>query len=93
MFDATSKYPSGLVTANVYQLGNYDQCIDVVSSDQSIKGKYCLADTEFSPKLKKYPPFYTLLSDYEFSLNYDPRKSVLEKFKVSLETLGKNFRV
>ncbi|XP_057327425.1 nose resistant to fluoxetine protein 6 isoform X1 [Microplitis mediator] len=46
MYDATAKIPSGLLSGNVNQLGDFDECLGVDSSaDQStgeINGQYCL---------------------------------------------------
>nr|CAH7737196.1 unnamed protein product [Callosobruchus chinensis] len=54
MIDATSKFPSGILSGNLGNLGNFEECINTVSKDGSIKGKYCtkggLAD-EFTEKM------------------------------------------
>ncbi|KAK6625896.1 hypothetical protein RUM43_006195 [Polyplax serrata] len=83
MFDASSKFPTGLVTANTYQFGNYDQCVNVNPPDVTLKGKYCLVNIQFAPRRNKYSAFYEGNSEKEFSLEYDEYKSVLDKFKVT----------
>ncbi|KAK6637584.1 hypothetical protein RUM44_008006 [Polyplax serrata] len=83
MFDASSKFPTGLVTANTYQFGNYDQCVNVNPPDVTLKGKYCLVNIQFAPRRNKYSAFYEGKSEKEFSLEYDEYKSVLDKFKVT----------
>ncbi|RLU26672.1 hypothetical protein DMN91_000469 [Ooceraea biroi] len=42
MYDATAKVPSGLLSGNVNQLGDFDECMDVEGKD-GIRGQYCLA--------------------------------------------------
>ncbi|VEN46804.1 unnamed protein product [Callosobruchus maculatus] len=41
MIDAASKFPSGLLAGNLANLGGFEECINTVSKDGSIKGKYC----------------------------------------------------
>ncbi|XP_023719923.1 nose resistant to fluoxetine protein 6 isoform X5 [Cryptotermes secundus] len=50
MYDASTKIPSGLVTGNVQQLGNYDQClrIEVQNGDVlAFRGQQCRATIHF----------------------------------------------
>ncbi|XP_058797973.1 nose resistant to fluoxetine protein 6-like [Phymastichus coffea] len=42
MYDATAKMPSGLLSGNVNQFGDFDECMGVEGS-AGIRGKYCLA--------------------------------------------------
>ncbi|TGZ56969.1 nose resistant to fluoxetine protein 6 [Temnothorax longispinosus] len=42
MYDATAKVPSGLLSGNVNQLGDFDECVGVEGKD-GIRGQYCLA--------------------------------------------------
>ncbi|XP_017077663.1 nose resistant to fluoxetine protein 6 [Drosophila eugracilis] len=45
MIDAWGSIPSGLLTGNSYDLGNYDECLNIrksiISQRRSIQGKYC----------------------------------------------------
>lgn len=43
MQDATAKIPSGIFNGNLNQYGDYDQCLNVMSSDTKFQGKYCIA--------------------------------------------------
>lgn len=57
VYDAAAKLPSGLLSGNINQLGNFDQCLSVHSAAHSaprssvhgqttedpVRGKYCLA--------------------------------------------------
>ncbi|XP_066259370.1 nose resistant to fluoxetine protein 6-like isoform X2 [Euwallacea similis] len=54
IFDATPKCPTGQLYSNMYQLGNFDECIRVLQpleDKRVIKGQYCLASMSF--KLNK----------------------------------------
>lgn len=44
MFDASAKFPSGILSGNTFYLGNYDECIgiNVQLDNDVIKGQYCL---------------------------------------------------
>ncbi|XP_037723685.1 nose resistant to fluoxetine protein 6-like [Drosophila subpulchrella] len=44
MFDAWGSVPSGLLTGNTYDLGNFDECLNIkkeTSLGRTIQGKYC----------------------------------------------------
>ncbi|GAB0089047.1 uncharacterized protein DMENIID0001_035260 [Sergentomyia squamirostris] len=43
MLDSSAKLPSGLLNGNVNQLGDFDQCLDVLDRAEQIQGQYCLA--------------------------------------------------
>lgn len=43
MFDATAKPPSGILSGNGNQYGDFDECLSV---DGAVRGKYCLASLE-----------------------------------------------
>ncbi|XP_043678966.1 nose resistant to fluoxetine protein 6-like isoform X2 [Vespula pensylvanica] len=46
MYDASVKIPSGIITGNYKQLGNYDECLQV-ESDHGISGQSCSATIQF----------------------------------------------
>ncbi|XP_035740471.1 O-acyltransferase like protein-like isoform X1 [Vespa mandarinia] len=46
MYDASVKIPSGIITGNYKQLGNYDECLQV-KSDHGISGQSCSATIQF----------------------------------------------
>ncbi|BFF91966.1 nose resistant to fluoxetine protein 6-like [Drosophila madeirensis] len=44
MIDAWGSIPSGLLNGNIYDLGNFDECVKIrkeITSSHSINGKYC----------------------------------------------------
>ena len=47
MIDAWGKIPSGILRGNTFELGNYDQCVEIKHESKkigNIQGQYCLAD-------------------------------------------------
>lgn len=62
MLDATSPTPSGLLSYNIGEMGQFDQCITAASEYYKIKGKYCLG--YISPK-----KLNGSLSEYQASFN------------------------
>ncbi|KAJ8944865.1 hypothetical protein NQ314_009355 [Rhamnusium bicolor] len=51
MFDANAKYPSGILYGSTYDLGNFDQCMEVKVPLRSTQftGKYCIAKFTVNP--------------------------------------------
>lgn len=71
MYDASAKFPSGILNGNINQLGDYNQCLDVVSDN--FQGQYCLAGIQLSlPENNKY-----LNSLRNLMLSNEPYKSSL----------------
>ncbi|RZC31743.1 uncharacterized protein BDFB_007717 [Asbolus verrucosus] len=61
MLDATSKLPSGLLSLNFGEMGDFQQCINVETTDtisEKILGKYCLGYISFvnNTKQNKFIP-------------------------------------
>lgn len=60
MFDASSKIPSGLLSFNGFDLGNFDECYNLedVINDEAVYGKYCLGTipipSDLLTKVKTY---------------------------------------
>lgn len=73
VWDATAKYPTGLTEGNVYQFGNFDECLSI---DRPFTAQYCLARIEYTIVQN------TPIKD-PFSLEYDPYESVYKKLYVS----------
>lgn len=52
MFDASAKFiPAGWFDGCAYNLGNFDECVDVevFVDDDYIQGQYCLVEIEINP--------------------------------------------
>lgn len=47
MYDATAKLPSGLLSGNVLQFGDFDLCMKSNNQAHNIYGQYCLANIQF----------------------------------------------
>ncbi|XP_050523734.1 nose resistant to fluoxetine protein 6-like [Daktulosphaira vitifoliae] len=85
MFDASAKFlSSGWMIGNTYNLGNFDECIEIETSvnDEFIQGQYCLAEIEINPlTTSKYRPLSAhLFNESAWStiteLTFDPNKSM-----------------
>ncbi|XP_026849662.1 nose resistant to fluoxetine protein 6 [Drosophila persimilis] len=54
MFDSWGSLPSGMLYGNMWDLGNYDECLNVdhaVSASHSVRGKYCFAQVSLAPSI------------------------------------------
>ncbi|KAM3968323.1 drop dead [Aphomia sociella] len=58
MFDATAKPPSGILSGNANQYGDFDECLSV---DGAVRGKYCLANLQVSFSDPKYKQLDNLI--------------------------------
>jgi hypothetical protein len=73
VLDASAREPEGVLFGNIYQLGNFNECLDV---DGPVPSQYCLTKvtatvshngTNIDPYIQKY----------------DPESSVWDKIKVT----------
>lgn len=49
MLDSSAKFPEGMLSGNMYLLGNFDECISIRLNGEHlavprIQGKYCVLD-------------------------------------------------
>lgn len=44
--ESWNRYPVGILTGNKYQMGVYDECVDV---HHPIRGQYCLSEIKLLP--------------------------------------------
>jgi len=54
VIDAWGSKPAGILSLNVIDLGNYDECLKInklISSNHEVNGKYCLANIPFAKML------------------------------------------
>ncbi|KAI5738743.1 hypothetical protein M8J77_010634 [Diaphorina citri] len=60
MRDSSVLSPTGILDANFWQLGNYDECVGmyITKPDFRILGKYCLPTLSFRPTRQYYPDYY-----------------------------------
>lgn len=75
VFDASAKYPTGLLVNNGYELGAFDECLRVSAEleEGPVRGQYCLVDIHFR-RNTTLPP--------NWSLDYDPLASAWLKLRV-----------
>jgi hypothetical protein len=79
VFDSATKIPVGVLAGNQYQLGHYDECVEIsVNTGErfggTLRGQYCLAEIHFNYSFSPQTDPYIL--------NYDPRISAWEKLTV-----------
>ncbi|XP_064215056.1 nose resistant to fluoxetine protein 6 [Tribolium castaneum] len=65
MFDASSKFPTGLLSGSTYDFGNFDECVEVSGpvTEEKIQGRYCMAKFHIAPpdfkhEEQKYARFF-----------------------------------
>lgn len=79
VFDASAKAPVGMLYANNYQMGHFDECVSISVPKDGITGKYCLATVEFGPHKTIYSKFYEPPSKIHIKPNdYNSVWSILE---------------
>jgi hypothetical protein len=76
VLDSSAQQPGGVLFGNVYQLGNFDECLDVTGPVQS---QYCLTEVRAS--------VYTDTHIDPFIQKYDPKSSVWDRIKVIVTVL------
>jgi len=50
VFDSSTKFPNGVLVGSTFDLGNFDECVNVDVSLEAhgrIQGQYCLASIKF----------------------------------------------
>ncbi|XP_039295358.1 nose resistant to fluoxetine protein 6 [Nilaparvata lugens] len=58
MLESSTRVASGLTSSSIYQLGHFDECIDIELKGEQLDGKYCLATIHFAPDEKLYPAYH-----------------------------------
>lgn len=71
MYDASAKLPSGLLSGNINQLGDFDECLNAKAPNNEFSGKYCLAyvQTRVPDNLPKLGKIRKLLHAHEAFVN------------------------
>lgn len=83
MYDASAKFPTGILNGKFYDFGDYDECLETDTTGLDFKTQYCIVNIIFSPSFKLYPNYYnTSLS------KLSPLVSAWEATKV---TITRNF--
>lgn len=69
--DASAKIPSGILSGNINQLGDFDECLNAQAPNNEFSGKYCLAyvQTHVPDNLPKLGKIRKLLLSHNAFVN------------------------
>lgn len=87
MRDSSVLSPTGLLDANFWHLGNYDECVGmyITKPDFRIVGKYCLPSLTFRPSRQYYPAYYRENTDEDY-YEQDADGNAWDFFRVIIDT-------
>lgn len=95
MYDASSKYPDGILYGNTRHLGNFDECYNLhvnIRREQNgyseITGRYCLVDLHYKRKTTSSNSDKSVVSEV------DPESSfwdVIEVYVINIYAAENNF--
>lgn len=73
MYDANAKFPSGALSGNLNQFGDFDLCLSSKLEEENIQGKYCLAEVQVDkPNNTRLNEIYKLIqSNFAFRSKLD----------------------
>ncbi|KAG8237342.1 hypothetical protein J437_LFUL014548 [Ladona fulva] len=77
VFDASTKFPRGVLSGNVYNMGDFDECLGV-RGPSNIKGQYCLSRVDITEEDERRK---LSGSTDPYTLTYDPLVSAWEKIE------------
>lgn len=60
MYDASSKFPTGILAGRSFDFGNFDECLKTVTAGLEFQPQYCIINIRFSPTEKLYPNHYNI---------------------------------
>lgn len=93
MYDASSKFPTGILAGRSFDFGNFDECLKTVTTGLELSPQYCIISIRFLPTAKLYPNYNNITPS-----NLNPTDSVWEGLstKVSypcIDSLDSNFNI
>lgn len=62
MYDASAKFPTGILSGKSTDFGDYDECLETNTTGLDFKSQYCILSIRFSPFHEMYPNYYDLSS-------------------------------
>lgn len=62
MYDASAKFPTGILSGKSTDFGDYDECLETNTTNLDFKPQYCIVNIRFSPSVKLYPNYYKTTS-------------------------------
>lgn len=77
VYDASSKFPTGILAGRSFDFGNFDECLKTVTTGMEFEPQYCIINVRFSPTEKLYPNYYNTTPS-----KLNPNDSVWEATKV-----------
>lgn len=77
VYDASSKFPTGIIAGKSFDFGNFDECLDTVTGDLEFKPQYCIVNIRFFHVEKPFQNYNSTRSKSNAS------DSVWEAIKVS----------
>lgn len=77
MYDASAKFPTGILSGKSLDFGDYDECLETDTTDLDFKPQYCIVNIRFSPSVKLYSNYYNTTPP-----KLSPKISVWEAVKV-----------
>lgn len=73
MYDSNAKISAGILSGNVNQFGDFDECLSSRNEEEDIGGKYCLASMQIE---SSDSPYLSAIHDLVHS--HSPFKSNLK---------------
>ena len=81
VFDASTKFPHGILYGNTIDLGNFDECVELSLpfKNSTIEGQYCLIQVEYDQKDSN-----SIKVKNPFAFEHSPTDSAWQKIKVNI---------
>lgn len=82
MYDASAKFPSGILNGNINQFGDFDQCLRAADKNDMFRGQYCLTTIQLTlPKGENYLNSLRrlVLSNEPFASKIDDTRTFIPK--------------
>ncbi|XP_046395708.1 uncharacterized protein LOC124162972 [Ischnura elegans] len=85
MFDASTKFPDGVVSGNSYHMGHFDQCTGIKvdlsngAAQNMLYGQYCLAEINFMEEQEVQQIRNYTLDPY--SMKFNPKRTAWDRIK------------
>lgn len=58
MYDASSKFPTGILVGRSFDFGHFDECLKTITTGLEFEPQYCIVNVHFSPVAKFYRSYY-----------------------------------
>jgi len=88
VYDASSKFPTGILAGRSFDFGNFDECLKTPTTGLELSPQYCIISIRFLPTAKLYLNYNNITPS-----NLNPTDSVWESTKVSYTCIDSNFNI